>query len=199
VTTISAQRDAVAHLRAALDAVGFDAASVAAALGHEVGAVTSVRERPVLVRRLAAGDERRATVRIVAHDPWLVASDPSARATERDFVTGLTRPATLLGNLIVRRRVPRALDIGTGNGILALLCSLYADRVVATDVNEHALSSSRHSTSRSTGSTTSSSGSAASSSRSRTSASASSSRTRRTSSRPSRTSSSGTAGSAVTS
>src|SRR3989442_4355688 len=46
VTTISAPRDAVARLRSAL--------------GHEVRAVKSARERPLLLRRLAAADERLA-------------------------------------------------------------------------------------------------------------------------------------------
>ena len=35
--------------------------------------------------------------------------------------------------------IQRALDLGTGNGILALLCSTHAEHVVGTDINEHAL------------------------------------------------------------
>jgi hypothetical protein len=54
-------------------------------------------------------------------------------------VTGVTRPTTLLSHLTVRRPVRRALEIGTGNGILALIASTHAEHVVATDVNEHAL------------------------------------------------------------
>jgi SAM-dependent methyltransferase len=81
----------------------------------------------------------RATVRIAAHDPFLIAADGSDRAGAPDLVMGVTRPATLLGELMVRRPVRRALDIGTGNGILALLAARDAEHVVGTDVNEHAL------------------------------------------------------------
>ena len=87
----------------------------------------------------AAGDSLRATLRILPHWPLLLASDGTDRSGEHDLVTGVTRPATLLGQLTVRRPVGRALDIGTGNGVLALLCAAHAEEVVATDVNEHAL------------------------------------------------------------
>ncbi len=81
----------------------------------------------------------RATVRILPHDPLLIAADVSRRTDRADLVTGVTRPTTLLGQMTVRRPVRRALDLGTGNGILALLCAAHAGQVVATDVNEHAL------------------------------------------------------------
>ncbi len=86
-----------------------------------------------------SGDSLRASVRIVPHEPFLLASDRMSGPPRADLVTGVTRPATLLSQLTVRRPVKRALDLGTGNGILALLCSGHAERVVATDINEHAL------------------------------------------------------------
>ncbi len=45
----------------------------------------------------------------------------------------------MLAHLTVREPVERALDVGTGNGIQALLLSRHAEHVVATDVNERAL------------------------------------------------------------
>jgi SAM-dependent methyltransferase len=44
-----------------------------------------------------------------------------------------------LGNLTVRRPVARALDVGTGSGILTVLAARHAERVVATDLSERAL------------------------------------------------------------
>lgn len=81
----------------------------------------------------------RATVRILPHDPLVIAADVTRRTDRADLVTGVTRPTTLLGQLTVRRPVRRALDLGTGNGVLALLCAAHAEHVVATDINEHAL------------------------------------------------------------
>jgi SAM-dependent methyltransferase len=53
------------------------------------------------------------------------------------------RPSNTLANLTVRRQVGRALDVGTGNGIQALLASRHAEHVIATDVNERALAFAR--------------------------------------------------------
>ena len=85
------------------------------------------------------GDGIAATVEIVPHDELIVASDRADRAGEADVVPGLHAPSATLGTLTIRRQVERALDLGTGNGIQALLVSPFAKRVVATDVNERAL------------------------------------------------------------
>lgn len=78
------------------------------------------------------------TVRLVPHEHLLIASD---RYTEDfpDHVAAVHGPSATLAHMTVRRPVARALDVGTGNGIQALLAAANADRVVATDINERAL------------------------------------------------------------
>jgi methylase of polypeptide subunit release factors len=55
------------------------------------------------------------------------------------WVASFTPTAYWLASLTLRRRVRRALDIGTGNGVHALLAARHADHVIATDVNPRAL------------------------------------------------------------
>jgi hypothetical protein len=45
----------------------------------------------------------------------------------------------MLANLTVRRPAARAADVGTGNGVQALLCAAHCEHVIATDLNERAL------------------------------------------------------------
>lgn len=88
----------------------------------------------------------RATVRILPHGELLVASDrrpEPAGAADPLHVTGINGPATLLASLTVRTQGGRALDLGTGNGIQALLAASHADFVVATDINPRALAFGR--------------------------------------------------------
>ena len=56
-----------------------------------------------------------------------------------DVVTGVNSPATLLADLTVRRQVAKALDLGTGGGIQALLVANHSKKVVAVDINPRAL------------------------------------------------------------
>jgi hypothetical protein len=77
------------------------------------------------------------TIRLVPHDELVIASDVPNSGS--DHVPGVQRPSFTLANLTVRRRVGRALDLGTGNGIQALLAAGHAEHVVATDVSERAL------------------------------------------------------------
>ncbi len=80
----------------------------------------------------------RPRVRIVPHDDLLIACDLSERK-DADHVAGVHRPSVALAALTVRRPVATALDVGTGNGVQALLASRHAERVVGTDINERAL------------------------------------------------------------
>ena len=91
----------------------------------------------------------RGQMRIVPHGDIIITSDlPPERTTTAgsrtgpraaDLVPGLHRPSITLADLTVRRPVDTALDVGTGNGIQALLAARHARHVVATDVNERAL------------------------------------------------------------
>ena len=81
----------------------------------------------------------RARVKLVPHGDVLVASDRDAGPSGADWVAGIHPPSVTLAKLTVRHPVARALDVGTGNGIQALLASRHAETVVATDVNPRAL------------------------------------------------------------
>jgi SAM-dependent methyltransferase len=92
---------------------------------------------------LLVGDQLvMATIRLMPHGNLWIASDrrPAARAAAEPLhVTGINAPAGLLAGLTVRKSVQRSLDIGTGNGIQALLAAHHCHEVVATDVNPRAL------------------------------------------------------------
>ncbi len=84
----------------------------------------------------------RAAVRLLPHGEILIASDrrpESGRGAGPLHVTGINAPASLLAFLSVREPGARVLDLGTGNGIQALLAASHASLVVATDVNPRAL------------------------------------------------------------
>jgi SAM-dependent methyltransferase len=102
--------------------------------------------RPLTLDRLAAlgllsreGERVRATVRLLPHGDYYVASDLSAGEPSPDWVAGIHPPSVTLAKLAVRRPVDVALDLGTGCGIQALLAAKHSAHVVATDVNERAL------------------------------------------------------------
>ncbi len=60
-----------------------------------------------------------------------------------DVVAGVHPPSRLLADLTVRSPARRALDVGTGNGVQALLLAQHTDHVVATDVSARALAFAR--------------------------------------------------------
>jgi hypothetical protein len=110
-------------------------------LTSDVPADALALDPELLVRlRLAeeAGGMLRPLVRLVPHDALLVASD-RVDYTDGDHTAGVHRPSATLASLTVRRPVARALDLGTGNGVQALLAAPHCERVVATDLNERAL------------------------------------------------------------
>jgi methylase of polypeptide subunit release factors len=83
-------------------------------------------------------DTSDATVRIVPHEHLFIASDRAASG-HADHVAAVHGPSATLSHLTIRRQIERALDVGTGNGIQALLAAAHAESVVATDINERAL------------------------------------------------------------
>ena len=80
------------------------------------------------------------------HD-WWVASDLSALVTRQplrpDHVLGIGGATTTLASWTIRRRVGRALDLGTGAGVQALHLDSHAESIVATDISERALGFAR--------------------------------------------------------
>src|SRR5262249_6027472 len=80
------------------------------------------------------------TIEIVPTEQLLIASDTFRdEATRPDHVLGLGPPAKVLAALTVRRQVESTLDVGTGNGVQALLAARHSRRVTATDINPRAL------------------------------------------------------------
>jgi methylase of polypeptide subunit release factors len=79
--------------------------------------------------------------RITTIGDVLLASDGFSRDNEdpADYVATYTPTSRLLDVLTPRPHVRRALDVGTGPGIHALLAAAHSDHVIATDVNERAL------------------------------------------------------------
>ena len=85
------------------------------------------------------GDLVRATSRLTPHAGLLLAHDGEDNEHDPDHVGGMNNAAKTLATLTIRRPVDRALDLGTGSGIQALLAARHAQSVVATDVNQRAL------------------------------------------------------------
>ena len=90
-----------------------------------------------------ARDDVRASVRLLPHGDYYLASDHIAVEPSADWVAGIHAPSVTLAKLAVRLPVARTLDLGTGCGIQALLAAKHSERVVATDVNARALAFAR--------------------------------------------------------
>jgi len=69
----------------------------------------------------------------------LVACDWPEHDNAAEYVHGVTNAGRTLAYLTPRRPVDRALDLGTGCGLQAVLAARHAHHVVATDVNERAV------------------------------------------------------------
>lgn len=76
----------------------------------------------------------------VVHDDL---GENTADGVGAEFVVGIGSAPRTLAWLTPRRPRRRALDIGTGNGIQALLAAAHCDEVVATDINPRAVDLAR--------------------------------------------------------
>jgi methylase of polypeptide subunit release factors len=85
------------------------------------------------------GDVVRALLRLTPYTGLLLAHDGENTKHDPDHVAGLNNSARTAATFTVRRPVDRALDLGTGSGMQALLAAPHARSVVATDVNSRAL------------------------------------------------------------
>lgn len=78
---------------------------------------------------------------------WWIASDLDELALgselPADHVLGVGGASRTLAELVIPVAVGRALDLGTGCGIQALLVARHADEVIATDISERALAFAR--------------------------------------------------------
>jgi methylase of polypeptide subunit release factors len=107
------------------DALSADAVDALLALG------LAVEERGAL----------RPRARVLPAEDLLLTFDGFARGADDPvgFVAPYTPTASWLAALTPRRRGGRALDVGTGNGIHALLAARDHEHVIATDVNPRAI------------------------------------------------------------
>jgi SAM-dependent methyltransferase len=89
----------------------------------------------------AVGDDVVPRVRILPVGALLVASDdyPDDDEDPPDYVAAYTPTSRVCDCLTPRRSVERALDLGTGSGVQAMLAARHAGHVVATDINPRAL------------------------------------------------------------
>jgi methylase of polypeptide subunit release factors len=86
------------------------------------------------------GSELVPRVRILPIGRLLITADGYSQADDpADYVAIYSPTSRLCDSLTPRPRVARALDVGTGSGIHALLAASHAEHVVATDVNARAL------------------------------------------------------------
>ena len=101
-------------------------------------------ERMGIVAR--EGKVVRPLVRLVPHDELIIASDlrlVAGQEAPNDHVPGVHRPTVTLARLTVRTPVKRGLDLGTGNGVEAILMRPHVDHVVGSDVNARAIEFAR--------------------------------------------------------
>lgn len=151
---LSRSRDIPVHLRRLRNKGGFGAlvqlfvlnvATPAAFIRDALAPLTlDAAARMGLLR--VEGDAARPLLRLVPHDDLIVASDlrlVPGQAAPHDHLPGVHRPSVTLAHLTVRRAVARGLDLGTGNGVEAILMSRHVEHVVGSDVNARAIEYAR--------------------------------------------------------
>jgi SAM-dependent methyltransferase len=86
----------------------------------------------------------RAELSVLPSDGFMTTRDFYSafreRPIEAEYVLGIGPSTRTLAAVTPRRRCGAALDLGTGQGFLAMLASRHSGRVVATDINARALS-----------------------------------------------------------
>jgi methylase of polypeptide subunit release factors len=94
---------------------------------------------PASLLQVTAGAVR-SPLRLTPYDGFVFAHDPHEPAPLfADHVLGVGPASRTLAEVTVRRPVARALDIGTGCGVQALLATRHAEQVTAVDLNPRAL------------------------------------------------------------
>lgn len=93
--------------------------------------------------QLAEPDFVAARVYLGARRGLLLFSDWPSRRKDPLYVLGQTQTSEKLEALTPRRPFDRMLDLGTGNGLLALLAAQHCRQVVATDINPRAVNLAR--------------------------------------------------------
>jgi methylase of polypeptide subunit release factors len=139
---VPSREAAAVHLHRARNDGGRSALIRLLVLGEEVPAA----DLPVAAAELEAaglaerdGDRVRTRLRITPYAGLLLAHDPDERVHEPDYVTGVNNASRTLAALTIRTPVSRALDLGTGCGVQALLASRHAEATVAVDVDPRAV------------------------------------------------------------
>ena len=92
------------------------------------------------------GDRVQPLMRLVPHDELIIASDlrlVAGRAAPHDHLPGVHRPSVTLAHLTVRTNVKRGLDLGTGNGVEAILMRPHVEHTVGSDVSARAIEYAR--------------------------------------------------------
>lgn len=90
----------------------------------------------------ARGDGLWAPVRMTPHEHLMLvydAPDAIERGASADIVLGMTGSSLLLLCSTIRRKVRRAVDMGTGCGVQAFLAAAHSDQVWALDCNPRAV------------------------------------------------------------
>lgn len=117
-------------------------------LGLEVSRAEAAKAlaplRPERIARMGLVDVHGGTVSPAARlvpfrDLVLTADREHGEVEDPLHVMAATPSSIMLTNLTVRRPVERALDLGTGCGLHAILAARHSRRVVATDLNPRAL------------------------------------------------------------
>jgi methylase of polypeptide subunit release factors len=93
--------------------------------------------------RLIEPDQVAARVYLGVRRGLLMFSDWPSRRNDPLYVLGQTQTSEKLEALTPRRPFDRMLDLGTGNGLLALLAGRHCRQVVATDINPRAINLAR--------------------------------------------------------